>query len=84
MEVYSNVEGVEPQTITVTDNMGTSGMTAGEAVTSIASTVGLIAGLVYAHKQKSHFWGYVGFGLLGSVVFGAVGRIGQVIIEVKK
>lgn len=37
--------------------------------------VGLIAGLIFAYKRKSGFWGYVGFGILGSVLIGAVTRL---------
>ena len=44
--------------------------------TQIASSIGLIAGLGYAFKKNKSFWGYVGFGLLGSIVFGTVGNIG--------
>jgi hypothetical protein len=34
---------------------------------SIGGTIGMIGGLVYAFKTKKKFWGYVGFGLLGSI-----------------
>ena len=44
--------------------------------TQIASSIGLIAGLGYAFNKNKSFWGYVGFGLLGSIVFGTVGNIG--------
>jgi len=81
MTKYSNADGSTTPTITVTDK---TPMTKGEAIAAIASTVGFLAGLYYAHNQKSHFWGYVGWGFLGGVVGGGVGRIGQVILEVKK
>ncbi len=37
-----------------------------------SSLAGMVAGLIYAYKTKRSFWGYVGFALLGSTVFGAV------------
>lgn len=46
-------------------------------VTQISSSIGLIAGLGYAFKKNKGFWGYVGFALLGSIVFGTVGNIGS-------
>lgn len=43
-------------------------------VRTAGSSAGLIAGLVFAYKKGSHFWGYVGFALLGTLVIG--GAIG--------
>jgi hypothetical protein len=62
-----------------------------ENITSIGSTIGLVGGLVYAFKTKKGFWGYVGFGILGSVVLGMTSKVlarsfikkVQEIIEVK-
>lgn len=45
-------------------------------ITQISSSIGFIAGLGYAFKQNKGFWGYVGYGLLGSIVIGTVGNIG--------
>lgn len=45
-------------------------------ITQISSSIGFIAGLGYAFKKNKSFWGYVGYGLLGSIVFGTVGNIG--------
>lgn len=39
------------------------------------SSVGLGAGLYYAYKQDQKFWGYVGFGLLGSIFLAGIGRV---------
>lgn len=36
-----------------------------------ASSAGLVLGLVYAFRTKRKFWGYVGFGLLGSIIVGS-------------
>lgn len=41
-----------------------------QAIRLAGSTIGGIAGLVYAFKGKKGFWGYVGFMLLGSIVIG--------------
>lgn len=45
----------------------------------ILGSAGILYGLYYAHQHKSGFWGYVGYGLLGSVA-GSVG--GGIIKEV--
>ena len=45
-------------------------------IPDILSSVGMLAGLYYAHTKKSHFWGYVGYAALGSLAFGIVGKIG--------
>ena len=37
--------------------------------------IGLIIGLIIAYKRKTGFWGYVGFGLLGSIVIGGVTKL---------
>jgi hypothetical protein len=47
----------------------------------LLSSIGFLAGLYYAFTKKKSFWGYVGFGLLGSVV-GSVS--GSIIKSVKK
>ena len=39
-----------------------------ESMVSMASGIGFLAGLGYAFYTKKGFWGYVGFGLLGSIV----------------
>lgn len=38
-------------------------------------TIGLIVGLIIAYKRKTGFWGYVGFGLLGSILIGGVTKL---------
>jgi len=45
-------------------------------ITSIGSSVGLLAGLGYAFSKKKGFWGYVGFSILGSIAFGTAAGIG--------
>lgn len=45
-------------------------------ITQISSSIGFIAGLGYAFKKNKGFWGYVGFGLLGSIFIGTIGNIG--------
>lgn len=45
------------------------------AIAYAGGTIGLIAGLIFAYKRKSGFWGYVGFGILGSVLIGAATRL---------
>ncbi len=37
-----------------------------------ASSLGFLSGLGFAYHRKSKFWGYVGWGLLGSLVVGGV------------
>ena len=39
------------------------------------ATIWLIVGLIIAYKRKTGFWGYVGFGLLGSIVIGGVTKL---------
>jgi len=49
-------------------------------IASFGSSVGLIAGLGYAFSKKKGFWSYVGYGILGSVVFGTVAGLGAKVI----
>ena len=49
-------------------------------IASIGSSVGFISGLGYAFSKKKGFWSYVGYGLLGSIVFGTVSGIGARVI----
>ncbi len=42
------------------------------AINTGASSLGFLLGLGFAYHRKSKFWGYVGWGLLGSVVIGEV------------
>lgn len=51
-------------------------------IQSGSSLAGLVAGLIFAYKKKKGFWGYVGFGILGSMIFGGVAWI--VTIPMKK
>lgn len=46
-------------------------------ISNVLGSVGMLGGLYWAHKQKSGFWGYVGYAILGSVVGGTVGKIGD-------
>ena len=50
-----------------------------QVFTSVLSSVGLLGGLYYAHKEGCHFWGYVGYAVLGSISLGTVGGIIQTI-----
>lgn len=43
------------------------------AIRTIAGAVGTVAGAGYAFYAKKGFWGYVGFMLLGGIVFGSIG-----------
>ena len=64
-------------------NFITSPKTKTEKVYNVAwavGSVGFIGGLVYAFVTKKHFWGYVGYSLLGSVAFSSVGALGGFII----
>lgn len=45
-------------------------------LTSFGSSVGLVAGLSYAFVKKKGFWSYIGYSILGSVVFGTVTNLG--------
>lgn len=38
-------------------------------------TLGMVAGVYYAFTKDMSFWGYVGFGFLGSIAGGAVGHV---------
>ncbi len=46
-----------------------------EMLTYGLSSLGFALGLFYAYKQKTHFWGYLGFGILGSIGGGAIGNV---------
>jgi len=52
-------------------------------IPSILSSIGFLGGLYFAYTKKSKFWGYVGYGVLGSVTFGIVGQIGVKIFAPK-
>ena len=41
----------------------------------LLSSAGFLAGLYYAFKTEKKFWGYVGFGLLGSIAGSTAGTI---------
>jgi len=45
-------------------------------ITTFGSGVGLVSGLGYAFVKNKGFWGYVGYGLLGSLMFGTVAGLG--------
>ena len=45
-------------------------------LTSFGSSVGLVAGLGYSFYKGKGFWAYIGYGILGSVVFGTVTNLG--------
>jgi hypothetical protein len=53
-------------------------------ITSIGSSVGLLAGLGYAFSKKKGFWGYVGFSILGSIAFGTAAGVGAQILVKKE
>ena len=46
-----------------------------ESKRSIIGSIGTLGGLYYAFSKNKSFWGYVGFGFLGSVVGYTIGRI---------
>ena len=52
--------------------------------TYITMGVGHLAGIGYAFYKKKHFWGYVGFFLLGGIAFGTVGGIIDYVRKDKK
>ncbi len=64
----------------VIENKSVAGSNTVSKATRIGSSIGFIAGLGYAFKGKKGFWAYVGYGLLGSIVFGTVSAIGADII----
>lgn len=45
-------------------------------LTSFGSSVGLVAGLGYAFVKNKGVLAYIGYGLLGSIVFGTVTNLG--------
>jgi len=45
-------------------------------ITTFGSGVGFVTGLGYAFANKKGFWGYVGYSLLGSLMFGTVAGLG--------
>ncbi len=45
-------------------------------ITTFGSGVGFVTGLGYAFSKKKGFWAYVGYGLLGSLMFGTVAGLG--------
>lgn len=54
-------------------------------IASIGSSVGTVAGLVLAYKQKKKFWGYVGYAILGSLVVGiTAGVTARVLVKEEK
>ncbi len=40
---------------------------------NLAQWIGLAFGIYFAHSKKSDAWGYVGYAVLWSVVFGSCG-----------
>jgi hypothetical protein len=54
-------------TVTKTTTMNNTQMVLG--------SLGMLGGLYYAFTMKKGFWGYVGFGVLGSIAGGLVGNI---------
>lgn len=51
-------------------------------VSSAFGTFGMIGGLYFAYTKKSTFWGYVGWGILGSIVAsGASAAIAKLAIK---
>ena len=54
-------------------------------ITGIGSSVGFAGGLIYAFKKGKGFWGYVGFGILFSIIGGAGAKIiGHVVVPEEK
>ncbi len=45
-------------------------------ITQASSSIGLLVGLGYAFNKSKGFFAYVGYGLLGSIVFGTIGNLG--------
>lgn len=45
-------------------------------IASLGSSIGFVGGLVYAFNKKKGFWGYVGFGLLFSIIGGTMSGLG--------
>ncbi len=64
-------EKPETKTFTVPDRMKKV-----QFIASIGSSIGGVAGLVYAFKNNKGFWAYVGYSLLGSIVFGTLSGVG--------
>lgn len=51
---------------------------------SFGSSVGFVTGLGYAFAKKKGFWGYVGYSLLGSLMFGTVAGLGTQVMTKPK
>lgn len=52
---------------------------------AIGSSIGLTAGLIYAFRGKKKFWGYVGYGLLFSLIGSGVASLGTyAVLKFKK
>ena len=51
---------------------------------------GFVAGLIFANQRGTKFWGYVGYGLLGSMIGGTAGyfiaapKVNAVVTELEK
>jgi hypothetical protein len=45
------------------------------AIRASAATLGNVGGLYLAYKKSSGFWGYIGYMLLGGVVFGSLAYV---------
>ena len=59
-----------------TSNLNTNSITKAAILINGLGSLGFAGGLFFAYKKQSHFWGYVGFGILGSIAGYAVGSIG--------
>ncbi len=53
------------------------------AINIFAGSVGTLAGIGFAYKKGSKFWGYVGYILLGGIVFGTIGAIATIPMTTK-
>lgn len=52
---------------------------------AIGSLAGLTGGLIYAFRGKKKFWGYVGYGLLFSLIGSGVASLGAyAVLKFKK
>ena len=64
---------------TITTTGGATPTSNAMMLTMGLSSLGFAGGLFYAYKKDMGFWGYVGFGILGSIAGGAVGNIASAV-----
>jgi len=72
------------ETIVTTSTVDVNALSKANMIIGGLGSLGFAGGLFYAYKKGSSFWGYVGFGLLGSMAGSAVGTIASLTMNFTK